>query len=334
MNLADRLKQAIPNSQFVSGRKELAIRCPYCGHTSSAGKKHMYIGLSEDRPLLYNCFKCESSGKVNRIFLSDIGIADQSLINDIELHNRNNSKSIYMPQENLDVNYLTNQIQFRGDYFEDKLNYINSRLGLNLDTSVLMNMRIVFDLTPYIWALKKNLRATDNDIIRLQRDYFGMLSCNGSAITLRCIRDCDRKYRYIIVKLYDEGFTKMYSVPMEIDLRMGRVPVHIVEGQFDILSIYFNLCKASTGVYIAAAGNKYRSAIDYVMDKGVFRMDLHLYFDNDDAGRIAERQMRKYVSDYRGFFYSSSVYVHRNMSGEKDYGVPVALIRDSIERIK
>ena len=49
MNIADRLKSAIPDSQFAAGKKEIVLRCPYCGHTSSPGKKHMYIVVSKDK---------------------------------------------------------------------------------------------------------------------------------------------------------------------------------------------------------------------------------------------------------------------------------------------
>ena len=62
-------------------------------------------------------------------------------------------------------------------------------------------------------------------------------------------------------------------------------------------------------------------------------MDLHLYFDNDDAGDISMRQSEFFINNNIQFFRGSSVYFHRNESGEKDYGVPLSKIKDSIRQI-
>ena len=150
MDIGSKLKSLIPNSQFAAGKKELVLRCPYCGHTSSAGKKHMYIGLSPDKPYMFNCFKCEAGGLVNRTFLNLLNIRDEELIQAIDIHNkemrisRSNSYSSNRIREPL-VAYDAFEVNY--NIYPDKVNYINGRLGTNLSVSEMMNMKIIFDFS-------------------------------------------------------------------------------------------------------------------------------------------------------------------------------------------
>ena len=52
----------------VSEGQYVCKTCPFCGDT----KGHMYvlIKLNDDTPVLYNCFKCNSHGVMNKKFLS------------------------------------------------------------------------------------------------------------------------------------------------------------------------------------------------------------------------------------------------------------------------
>ena len=175
MDIGSKLKSLIPNSQFAAGKKELVLRCPYCGHTSSAGKKHMYIGLSKDKPYMFNCFKCEAGGLVNRTFLNLLDIRDEELIQAIDIHNkemrlsRGNSYSsnrIREPQ----VSYDAFEVNY--DIYPDKVNYINGRLGTNLSVSEMMNMKIIFDFSFFKRQIMRYLGATESDFERIQREIF------------------------------------------------------------------------------------------------------------------------------------------------------------------
>ena len=331
MDIGSKLKALIPNSQFAAGKKELVLRCPYCGHTSSAGKKHMYIGLSPDKPYMFNCFKCEAGGLVNRTFLNLLDIRDEELIQAIDIHNkemrlsRGNSYSsnrIREPQVAYDafkVNY---------DIYPDKVNYINSRLGTNLSVSEMMNMKIIFDFSFFKRQIMRYLGATESDFERIQRDYVGFLSVNNTSLSMRCIRQTDSKYRYLICKLDDRDiYNKAFCIPSSIPYTSDRIMVHIAEGQFDIISIYNNMTNRSTGIYFAAAGNKYSAVLKYILSKGIMYMDIHLYFDNDSAGEIAKRQIEYFIKNNIAFFRGSRVFAHVNQA-DKDYGVPLSKIQD------
>lgn len=331
MDIGSKLKSLIPNSQFAAGKKELVLRCPYCGHTSSAGKKHMYIGLSKDKPYMFNCFKCEAGGLVNRTFLNLLDIRDEELIQAIDIHNkemrlsRGNSYSsnrIREPQvayDAFEVNY---------DIYPDKVNYINSRLGTNLSVSEMMNMKIIFDFSFFKRQIMRYLGATESDFERIQRDYVGFLSVNNTSLSMRCIRQTDSKYRYLICKLDDRDiYNKAFCIPSSIPYTSDRIMVHIAEGQFDIISIYNNMTNRSTGIYFAAAGNKYSAILKYILSKGIMYMDIHLYFDNDQAGEIAKRQIEYFIKNNIAFFRGSRVFAHVNQA-DKDYGVSIDKIQD------
>lgn len=331
MDIGSKLKALIPNSQFAAGKKELVLRCPYCGHTSSAGKKHMYIGLSPDKPYMFNCFKCEAGGLVNRTFLNLLDIRDEELIQAIDIHNKEmrlsrgnsySSNNIREPQvayDAFEVNY---------DIYPDKVNYINSRLGTNLSVSEMMNMKIIFDFSFFKRQIMRYLGATESDFERIQKDYVGFLSVNNTSLSMRCIRQTDSKYRYLICKLDDRDiYNKAFCIPSSIPYTSDRIMVHIAEGQFDIISIYNNMTNRSTGIYFAAAGNKYSAILKYILSKGIMYMDIHLYFDNDSAGEIAKRQIEYFIKNNIAFFRGSRVFAHVNQA-DKDYGVSIDKIQD------
>lgn len=331
MDIGSKLKALIPNSQFAAGKKELVLRCPYCGHTSSAGKKHMYIGLSKDKPYMFNCFKCEAGGLVNRTFLNLLDIRDEELIQAIDIHNkemrlsRGNSYSANHLREP-QVAYDAFEVNY--NLYPDKVAYINNRLGTNLSVSEMMNMKIIFDFSFFKRQIMRYLGATESDFERIQRDYVGFLSVNNTSLSMRCIRQTDNKYRYLICKLDDRDiYNKAFCIPSSIPYTSDRIMVHIAEGQFDIISIYNNMTNRSTGIYFAAAGNKYSAILKYILSKGIMYMDIHLYFDNDSAGEIAKRQIEYFIKNNIAFFRGSRVFAHVNQA-DKDYGVSIDKIQD------
>ena len=280
---------------------------------------------------MFNCFKCEAGGLVNRTFLNLLDIRDEELIQAIDIHNkemrlsRGNSYSsnrIREPQiayDAFEVNY---------DIYPDKVNYINNRLGTNLSVSEMMNMKIIFDFSFFKRQIMRYLGATESDFERIQRDYVGFLSVNNTSLSMRCIREVDSKYRYLICKLDDRDiYNKAFCIPSSIPYTSDRIMVHITEGQFDIISVYNNIANRATGIYFAAAGNKYSAVLKYILSKGIMYMDIHLYFDNDSAGEIAKRQIDYFIKNNIAFFRGSRVFAHVNQA-DKDYGVSIDKIQD------
>ena len=176
------------------------------------------------------------AGLVNRTFLNLLDIRDEELIQAIDIHNkemrisRGNSYSsnrIREPQvayDAFEVNY---------NLYPDKVNYINNRLGTNLSVSEMMNMKIIFDFSFFKRQIMRYLGATESDFERIQRDYVGFLSVNNTSLSMRCIREVDSKYRYLICKLDDRDiYNKAFCIPSSIPYTSDRITVHITEGQF------------------------------------------------------------------------------------------------------
>lgn len=177
------------------------------------------------------------------------------------------------------------------------------------------------------------LGATESDFERIQRDYVGFLSVNNTSLSMRCIREVDSKYRYLICKLDDRDiYNKAFCIPSSIPYTSDRITVHITEGQFDIISVYNNITNRATGIYFAAAGNKYSAVLKYILSKGIMYMDIHLYFDNDSAGEIAKRQIEYFIKNNIAFFRGSRVFAHVNQA-DKDYGVSIDKIQDFCTQI-
>lgn len=334
MDIRSKLKTLLPRGQFDSSKREFIVRCPYCGHTSSHGKNHLYMSVypTADKPYVFNCFKCGEKGLINRTFLELIGIDDQSIVEEVTDHNNelltkrrgsyngNFNKKIYAPK------YAPEKIQY--DLFSPKQDYINKRLNSFITLSEMMSMKIIFDFTFLKARIKRTLRCSDSDFDVIQREYVGFLSANNTMVVLRHILDNDLP-RYIIIKLTEDEPTKMYVIPAQIQLR-EKVKVYIAEGQFDILSIYNNINLRSRGVYIAAAGNRYASCIEYILSKGIMDMELHLYFDNDDAGETAFNHLKYFINNNLAIFRDTDIYIHRNICpNQKDYGTSIDKIQDS-----
>lgn len=318
-------------AQFASSRRELVIRCPYCGHTSSPGKKHLYINLDENKPYMYNCFKCEEHGIVTDKFLSLLEVNNSVVLEYIRNHNDKLLKDTsgrYNKSKHRDIYIDYENIKVDKSIYKAKMDYINGRIQSDLSLDKMMSMKIVFDFLIFKHKIMRLLRINENDFDILQKQYVGFLSVNNTALILRNILP-DNNPRYIIIKLTEYDMFKVYGIPCMIDLNNGMPMVHIAEGQFDILSIYYNLNHCNNGIYMAASGNSYKTVIKYIMSKGIPAMNLHMYFDNDEAGNKAYNRMRIFINNNKPFFMYSNIYAHFNtFKGEKDFGVPMDRIID------
>jgi hypothetical protein len=140
--------------------------------------------------------------------------------------------------------------------------------------------------------------------------------------------------RYINYKLVnkDDQSRDFYVIPTKIDIT-HHIKIHISEGAFDILSIYVNLNRFNNidNIYIASGGKSYRHALEFILcELGIVDYEVHVYVDKD----VSDREF------YRIFAKSCialpvDIYIHKNMKdGEKDYGVSIDRIIDSITPLK
>ena len=121
-------------------------------------------------------------------------------------------------------------------------------------------------------------------------------------------------------------------MPCELNINIPqRIKVNIAEGEFDILSIFYNLRKDNNQIYMSISGSGYEGVVRYVLSTlKLFYIELHLYPDNDKHG---DPRVLKIVKDLAAPF-NIPVYIHRNnMPNQKDFGVDITKIRETIVKM-
>ena len=121
------LKEKGKRVLLPSNGMELRTRCPYCGDSrKNSTSAHMYISL--EPPFLFNCFRCETSGKLTPKVLRDFDIDDSSFHVDIIETNKKYrgklGKSI-KSHGNLKLNIYHKELA------ENNIKYFNQRYNTN-----------------------------------------------------------------------------------------------------------------------------------------------------------------------------------------------------------
>lgn len=325
----------------ASGGRVVNCRCFYCSDSKNMNHGHFYISIpqSDDELSLFYCQKCKVGGVVTpekliewNIFNSDIS----SLLTDMNrkaMLNPNNFKYTSTGKYNLRYDYISTD-----DLSSAKLAYINSRLGTSLNYIDCINMKIVLNLSDLFKTNYYLKRTRANMIIdQLDAGFIGFLSFDNAFLNMRKFTDTivyhksiDKRYvNYNIMDKYDNT-CRFYCIPNTIDL-MQPIHLHVAEGPFDILSIYYNIATDHNNhVFCAVGGSGYKGLIRYFINVlKTPNLIIHVYPDNDqDRNTIID------ISDYL-YPFGYQFYIHRNIfAGEKDFGVPKDRIQEVIERVK
>lgn len=332
----------IQGARPVKGGQEINCRCRNCPDSSDPRSAHMYISVPTNNtdPSYYNCFKCGYSGIVTHKSLIAWGIFDPEIADDITKHNASISK---LPRNNKYFNSYTYHI--RNTYTtmdrksELKRRYIVERLGVDLNFADLKALKICVNLLDLL--KENNIRnfSRDTSIINdLDREFIGFISMDNAYLNMRRTCSEGRVYksidkRYVNYKLFNKFNTeeRFYTIPTKVDLnKPDRLKVNIAEGPFDILSVYLNLRNKEEGIYTAIGGNNPVSVLLYFLS--VLKLpyiELHYYVDNDKFGKTERiRYLMNLLPD------KFPVYIHRNVyENEKDFGVPVNRIKESVMRL-
>ena len=219
---------------------------------------------------------------------------------------------------------------------ELKLKYINNRLGTNIDYAEALSKKIVLNLGDVLGSNYITEYTRDPGIIKQMNDYFvGFISSDNAFVNMRKIvrdgivyKSIDKRYiRYNIFGKYDNT-EKFYIIPTQVNVASPeRLKINVAEGEFDALSVYYNLRKDPSQVYIAIGGSGYVGLMRYILTKlKLYYIELHLYPDNDKTG-LKELD---YVKELL-YPYGIPIYVHRNVKDkEKDFGVTPDRIIESV----
>lgn len=341
-NFINRIRSFYQNIKVASGGTEIVCRCPFCGDSKDPNHAHLYLSVpqSEEDISQYHCKKCPAHGIVDVDLLRRIGCEDTSLLVEVSKHNSEVFKlPKYKSIKQIDV-YPLNMNYIRQDPLnEAKLNYINNRIGSNFSISDLASLKIFLNLYDIINA--NNLELTRHQITcdDLDKWFIGFISYDNSFAGLRKLTNRELyksiNKRYINYTLVNKTNTakNFYVIPTMIDiLSLEPVKIHLAEGQFDILSIFYNLnnCNRNQNIYIACGGKSYAQALEFILlETGIINYEIHYYPDKDVTDSDFFKSTQQKVN-----LLPANIYIHRNMyPGEKDYGVPMNKITDTVKVI-
>lgn len=340
-NLIGVLKRNIPELKFESGGKEVSFRCRFCGDSRDPKGRHFYVSVpTEDKPALFNCFKCGMRGVLTPQVLAEIGITDSELNSGLGIFNKKVlSYSKNQKYQDLKVYNLINNFIADQELGMIKLKYINQRLGLNLSFQDCLDNKIILNLFD-LFRCNPHLKYTrDPRIVKELNDSFlGFISVDNCFANMRKINDnpvnqaIDKRYiNYVIYDKYNNT-QKYYVPPVEINRSIpGRVKLHIAEGPFDILSIKYNCRKEINGnIYASIGGNTYlNTLLTFINSYGIINLEVHIYLDND----VYEDKLIKTLINTLSV-YNIPIFIHHNIfPGEKDFGVDISRINESIIQI-
>lgn len=340
------LKRNFP--ELKRSGNEYVVRCRFCGDSKNRSSAHFYINIGDENTIpLYHCFKCERSGiltpAVLRELIDDSNITKEDIVDLTEISKSISSK-VNLSRIRSGYNRLIRNTTWvlptdNVSFLKEKLEYINYRLGLKLSVQEAQNLKIVFSIKNLLSANNLKSNRSPSIIDELDKYFIGFLSIDNGFLTMRNINDTNgflKDSRYVNYSIYNEkndNHLRYYCIPTKIDkLSKDPIQIHIAEGCFDILSIYYNLRNKNNynNIYICSNGKGYYNVLRLLIEKfGLYNIILNIYPDND----VSDNALHYYLR--RLYKLSVPIYFHRNtFKDEKDFGVTKERIKEVIYKVR
>lgn len=325
----------LPDAHLVSGGKEINCKCLYCDDKHT----HMYVKIPQNanEASMYNCFRCPAQGIVTPDTLNEWNCYNDDIAVSLINHNKNIK---YVPTTGIrDVRHLNWRYIANEASIQPKVDYINNRIGTSLSIRDMLSLKICFNLKDILISNGiRDLTRSEYDIDLLNQYFVGFVSIDNSFINFRrivpegIVPKIDKRYiNYNIFNKFDNT-ERFYTIPTAINMQTTeRIKLNIAEGPLDCLSIYLNLRNMENGIYTAISGNNYQGIVrHFILTLGFHFIEVHIYPDNDKSGD--DNKMQNIMELCRPL--NIPVIIHRNIyPGEKDFGVPLSRIKESIYQI-
>lgn len=303
---------------FTTNKKELRIRCPYCGD-SKADKSHAHLYVQMKPPFQFYCQKCTTKGVLCSETLRDMQIYNSDVVVSLVNLSKNNKadfeNNTFRRAKKLINHPASTELSYR------TLNYFNRRFNRNFtELDLIEKYKAVMD--PIIFLAENNIYVENG-----QYDFnnaIGFISSDGSHVVFRDISCMQQKRYYNLSLVPDDCFStsKIYNIKSILDSTKLNTTLIIAEGIFDIIGIELflkdnNMIDAdSQYIFSAACGKGYNSVISNYIHKGFFNLECKIFSDSDVD-----------LNFYRNL-KNSSVYIKRSRlevfynTLSKDYGIP------------
>lgn len=330
-----------PWARLASGGSVINCRCFYCRDSATLSHGHFYISIPTDKdPSLFYCQKCKAKGIVTSDKLIEWGLFNPEIGIELRKHNANVLSNPVNSKYRTQLIYRLFNPQPKDDELSRfKLKYINDRLGTNLSYDDCIRLKIVLNLNELLMMNNITNLSRDSRIVEaLDAGFIGFISIDNSFVNLRNVgvltslhQSIDKRYvNYNIFNKYDNT-NRFYTIPCSFNIEDTRpLQLHIAEGAFDILSIKLNLRQnEDRAIFTSIGGSGYKGILRYfITTLKIPNLEIHMYPDMDISRREIE-DVHGYVYQFRYPFY-----IHQNMQpGEKDFGVPINRISESISKL-
>lgn len=336
------IKSFNPNAKAVSGNHEIVCRCYFCGDSQNKRSAHLYISVPQHQDDLsfYQCKKCSSKGIVDSEFLRKLGCTDNNSLIEISRHNEEVLRlPKYKTIKQINIYPLKFGYIRESKLNEAKLNYINNRIGANFTYNDISKLKIILNLYDIINSNNLELTRYKTVCDNLDTWFIGFVSYDNSYCGLRKVtnkelhKSVNKRYIYYSLVNKSNDSKNFYVIPTSFDiLSVEPIKIHIAEGPFDVLSIYYNLnnCNSFNNIYIACGGKSYMQALEFILlETGIINYEIHYYPDKDVDDTTFFYNVQRKIQ-----LLPSNIFIHRNIKeNEKDFGVPMNRIKDSIRVI-
>jgi hypothetical protein len=319
------LKTKRPSYQ-TTNKKEVRVRCPYCGDSrKDPSHAHLYIEMRP--PFKFYCQRCSTAGVLNTDTLRDLEIYNTDLSVNIVNANKTIKKAggakfkiqKYKPKLEDEANEFTPGI----------IQYFNNRFGSNYSNEEIVDKFKAITNADKFFGVN-NFRVPVNNGGYPLYDFnnsIGFLSSDGSHVIFRDITNQQMK-RYYNLNLFNEDFStsnKLYNIKAGIDLMKDEITLVITEGIFDIIGVYEafykNMKTDNDHIFAAAAGKGYNAVISHYIRMGFLNLKVIIYSDSD-----VNIEFFKNLKMSSPYLKNSRLTIFYN-NLEKDFGVPKERIR-------
>lgn len=279
----------------VSEGQYTCQECPFCGDR----KRHMYvrISLTDDVPVMYNCFKCNSHGIMNKKFLEYFNLEN------IQIPRNSYRKKIDIPKVSSSNSIIT---VCENDDIIDICNYIESRVGKYPTLSELQYFQYIGNPGEYV---KEYFGDNNNQRMFFNRGWFKLT--NGG-MTGRWYGD-DTKQRWRKYNNHQAKSVGLYTMKIPFDLYKP-INVYIAEGIMDVIGLYYNYTQ-DNNIYIACLGRNYSYGMKHLVSMGIFGKSVNIKIFKDSDVKTSDIQIDGHLRKLFG-----KVEIYRNAMS-KDYGI-------------
>ena len=276
--------------------------CPMCGDR----KWHCYIKIdsSDDGPVGYNCFKCNSHGMVDQKFIDAIGFLDDlNVPKFVGGRKLNIGETVSSKVSNITVTDVDN--------VDRVCDYIESRVGVRPTLADLQFFQYVGNPRKYV----TDYLGTEG--INTLRNRFWFQMTNGNIIGRWKDDNTDMRWlKYHTTRVRQAG---LYRINIPVDLYQP-INVMITEGVMDAIGLFYNYRMFENNIYLSTMGKAYSKGLQYAIDRGIFgeSVNIKIFKDADvpDDKIWIDRNMRQLFK---------KVDIYENLSA-KDYGVKPELL--------